>query len=205
MGHLKADLAWAGIRLVLAGQKRVTLPRKELPSATPERHPRAHVLGGLRVPMRDGVTLATDVYLPADADGRPAGDAFPAILIRMPYGIREPYAYMPAIGRYWARRGYACVAQDVRGKYGSEGEWDPFRHEIDDGYDAIEWTASQPWCDGRVGMTGESYFGAHPVGGRGLAPPGAALHRAGRHGLRRARAALRGRRAGPRVDCALGV
>ena len=77
----------------------------------------------------------------------------------MPYGIREPYAYMPAVGRYWARRGYACVVQDVRGKYGSEGEWDPFRHEVDDGYDAIEWTARQPWCDGRVGMTGESYFG----------------------------------------------
>ena len=77
----------------------------------------------------------------------------------MPYGIREPYAYMPAVGRYWARRGYACVVQDVRGKFGSEGEWDPFRHEVDDGYDAIEWTAHQPWCDGRVGMTGESYFG----------------------------------------------
>ena len=159
MGHLKADLAWAGVRLLLEAQKRFTLPRKELPSATPERHPRAHVLGGLRVPMRDGVTLATDVYLPAEADGRPATEACPAVLIRMPYGIREPYAYMPAIGRYWARRGYACVAQDVRGKFGSEGEWDPFKHEIDDGYDAIEWTARQGWCDGRVGMTGESYFG----------------------------------------------
>ena len=159
MTHLKADLAWAGVRVMLAGQKRLTLPRKELPSAIPERHPKAHVLVDERAPMRDGVTLATDVYLPAGADGRPAGEAFPAILIRMPYGIREPYAYMPAVGRYWARRGYACVVQDVRGKYGSEGEWDPFRHEVDDGYDAIGWTAHQPWCDGRVGMTGESYFG----------------------------------------------
>jgi uncharacterized protein len=159
MTHLKADLAWAGVRVMLAGQKRLTLPRKELPSATPERHPKAHVLVDERAPMRDGVTLATDVYLPAGADGRPAAKAFPAILIRMPYGIREPYAYMPAVGRYWARRGYACVVQDVRGKYGSEGEWDPFRHETDDGYDAIEWAAHQPWCDERVGMTGESYFG----------------------------------------------
>ena len=205
MGHLKADLAWAGIRLILAGQKRFTLPRKELPSATPERHPRAHVLGGLRVPMRDGVTLATDVYLPAGADGRPAGDAFPAVLIRMPYGIREPYAYMPAIGRYWARRGYACAIQDVRGKFGSEGEWDPFKHEIDDGYDAIEWTARQAVVRRARRHDGRVLLRAHPVGGRGLAPPGAALHRAGRHGLRRARAALRGRRAGPRVDRALGV
>jgi putative CocE/NonD family hydrolase len=159
MTHGKADLTWAGVRLMMAGQKRLTLPRKELPSATPERQPKAHVLVDERVPMRDGITLATDVYLPAGADGRPAGEAFPAILIRMPYGIREPYAYMPAVGRYWARRGYACVIQDVRGKFGSEGEWDPFRHEIDDGYDAIEWTARQAWCDGRVGMTGESYFG----------------------------------------------
>ena len=159
MSHVKADIAWAGVRLLLAVQKRLTLPRKELPSATPQRYPRVHVLGDRRVPMRDGAKLATDVYLPARQDGRPAVASSPAVLIRMPYGIREPYAYMPAIGRYWARRGYACVVQDVRGKYGSEGEWDPFRHEVEDGYDAIEWTASQPWCDGRVGMTGESYFG----------------------------------------------
>jgi hypothetical protein len=159
MSHVKADIAWAGVRLLLAAQKRVTLPRKELPSAVPERHPRVHVLGDRRVPMRDGVTLATDVYLPAGDDGEPVGAACPAVLIRMPYGIREPYAYMPAIGRYWARRGYPCVVQDVRGKYGSEGEWDPFRHEVDDGYDALEWTTHQTWCDGRVGMTGESYFG----------------------------------------------
>ncbi len=142
MTHLKADLAWAGVRLLLAGQKRFTLPRKELPSAIPGRYPRVHVLVDERVPMRDGVTLATDVYLPAGADGRPVSESLPAILIRMPYGIREPYAYMPAVGRYWARRGYACVVQDVRGKYGSEGEWDPFRHEVDDGYDAIEWVAA---------------------------------------------------------------
>jgi putative CocE/NonD family hydrolase len=159
MSHVKADLAWAGVRVLLEAQKRITLPRKELPSATPERYPKAHVLVDERTPMRDGVALATDVYLPAADDGRPVAAPCPAVLIRMPYGIREPYAYMPAIGRYWARRGYACVVQDVRGKYGSEGEWDPFRHETDDGYDAIEWTARRPWCDGRVGMTGESYFG----------------------------------------------
>ena len=159
MTHVKADLTWAGIRLMLAGQKRLTLPRKELPSATPERHPRVHVLVDERAPMHDGVTLATDIYLPAGADGRQAGEAFPAVLIRMPYGIREPYAYMPAVGRYWARRGYACAVQDVRGKYCSEGEWDPFMNEADDGYDAVDWVAKQAWCNGRVGMTGESYFG----------------------------------------------
>ena len=158
MSHFKADVAWAGIRLVIAAQKRFTLPRKELPTATPVRHPRALVQRDRRAPMRDGVTLATDIYLPAGDDGRAAGEAFPTVLIRMPYGIREPYAYMPAVGRYWARRGYACAVQDVRGKFGSEGEWDPFVHEVDDGYDTIDWVTQQSWCDGRLGMTGESYF-----------------------------------------------
>ncbi len=159
LGHVKADVMWGLALGVMAWQKRFTLPRKELPSATAERFPRAAVRRSERVPMRDGVTLATDVYLPADANGRPQPQAAPAILIRMPYGIREPYAYMPAVGRFWARRGYACVIQDVRGKFDSGGEWDPFLNEVDDGYDAVEWVSNQPWCDGRVGMTGESYYG----------------------------------------------
>jgi hypothetical protein len=65
---------------------------------------------------------------------------------------------MPAHGRYWARKGYVCVIQDVRGKFKSEGEWSPVVHEADDGYDTIDWGAAQPWCDGQVGMVGESYF-----------------------------------------------
>ena len=65
--------------MLLAGQKRFTLPRKELPSATPERYPKAHVLVDERVPMRDGVTLATDVYLPAEPTaGRPTPRARPS-------------------------------------------------------------------------------------------------------------------------------
>jgi len=158
MGHLRADLMWSGVRAAIAAQKLVSLPRKELPSTTPDRFPRAHLLRNRRAPMRDGVTLATDVYLPADTGRRSARGPFPVVLIRMPYGIREPYAYMPAVGRHWARKGYACAIQDVRGKFGSEGEWDPLVHEVDDGYDTIEWIVHQPWCNGRVGMTGESYY-----------------------------------------------
>ena len=158
-GHAKADLQWKLALAVMAWQKRCSLPQKELPSRTAERFPRAHVLRDERAPMRDGVTLASDVYLPADEDGRPLPEAVPAVLVRMPYGIREPYAYMPAVARFWARRGYACVVQDVRGKFDSEGDWDPFVHEIEDGYDAVEWVSRRPWCDGRVGMTGESYYG----------------------------------------------
>lgn len=156
--HLIADAKWALTRAYLMFSKHVTLPFKELPSSTPTRFPRVRVRRGELVPMRDGVRLCTDVYLPADSGGASVDGARPTMLIRMPYGIREAYAYMPAVGRFWARRGYAAVIQDVRGKFGSEGVWQPFVHEADDGYDTIDWVAAQPWCDGRVGMTGESYF-----------------------------------------------
>ncbi|HKB03242.1 MAG TPA: CocE/NonD family hydrolase, partial [Gemmataceae bacterium] len=104
---------------------------------------------GVAVPMRDGVKLATDVY-------RPEGDSkYPVILIRTPYKkeVQE------LDGMYYARRGYAVAVQDVRGRFASPGEWEPFVHEPDDGYDAIEWLANRPWSTGKVGMIGGSYVG----------------------------------------------
>jgi putative CocE/NonD family hydrolase len=77
----------------------------------------------------------------------------------MPYGKQEAYCYMPAHGKYWARRGFACVIQDVRGRWSSEGCFEPFVHESDDGWDTLQWVSDQPWCDGAIGMTGESYYG----------------------------------------------
>ena len=77
----------------------------------------------------------------------------------MPYGKQEAYCYMPSHGKYWARRGYACVIQDVRGRWGSEGVYEPFVNEAKDGYETLDWVAAQPWCDGKIGMTGESYYG----------------------------------------------
>src|SRR5689334_5249624 len=59
-----------------------------------------------------------------------------------------------------AEAGYACVAQDVRGRWSSDGEWYPFKHETEDGYDTIEWLAHQPWSTGVIGMFGASYVGA---------------------------------------------
>ncbi len=126
-----------------------------LPGSTPDRASRGPVLSNVMVPARDGVRLATDVYLPA-GDG-----PFPAILTRMPYGKTEAYCYMPVIADLWVRKGYAAVVQDVRGKWGSEGVFEPnmAANEINDGYDTIDWIARQPWSNGRVGMWGESYFG----------------------------------------------
>lgn len=104
---------------------------------------------GLKVKLRDGIELATDVV-------RPTGPGkFPAILIRTPYGRASETAQ----AEWWAKRGYVVVTQDVRGMGDSGGDWDPFVHERPDGYDAVEWVAAQPWCDGNVGMIGGSYLG----------------------------------------------
>ena len=105
---------------------------------------------GVRVPMRDGVRLATDVYHP-DAPG-----PFPVILIRTPYSTNVESNVQDGI--YFAQRGYAVVVQDVRGRFDSEGEWTPFLHEAEDGYDAQEWCGTQPWSTGKVGTSGGSYL-----------------------------------------------
>jgi uncharacterized protein len=102
----------------------------------------------IMVAMRDGVKLATDVYRPA-AEG-----TFPVILQRTPYGRS-----MAVEATSYAKRGYVFVAQDVRGRFDSEGDFHPFVLEAKDGYDAVEWSAAQPWSTGNVGMIGGSYLG----------------------------------------------
>ena len=69
------------------------------------------------------------------------------------------YTFMPQLAPHFTDRGYAFVVQDVRGKFRSEGETMPFVHEIEDGYDTLEWIVSQPWSNGSVGMWGDSYYG----------------------------------------------
>jgi putative CocE/NonD family hydrolase len=101
---------------------------------------------------RDGVTLYSDIYRPR-ADGK-----FPVILMRTPYDKSVGWAAAPAY--QIATHGYVVIIQDVRGRYTSEGEWYPFRHESNDGYDAIEWAAALPSSNGKVGMMGGSYVGA---------------------------------------------
>jgi putative CocE/NonD family hydrolase len=103
------------------------------------------------VPMktRDGVTLFADIY-------RPAGDGpFPVLLQRTPYNKDNAASF----GREAAARGFMVVVQDVRGRYKSEGEWYTFKHETEDGYDAVEWAAALPHSNGKVGMFGGSYVG----------------------------------------------
>jgi putative CocE/NonD family hydrolase len=105
------------------------------------------------VPMRDGVLLATDVYLP-DGPG-----PFPAVLVRLPYDKNGRYCWMPFLAGHVISRGYAFLPQDVRGKFRSEGDPLAFVNEVPDGYDSIEWITQQPWSNGDVGMWGDSYYG----------------------------------------------
>ncbi|MBS1851179.1 MAG: CocE/NonD family hydrolase [Acidobacteria bacterium] len=102
------------------------------------------------VPMRDGTILRADIYHP-QAEGR-----FPVLLTRTPYDKQDERETCFVA----AERGYVAIAQDVRGRFASEGEWYPLKNESADGYDTVEWAAALPYANGKVGMFGSSYVGA---------------------------------------------
>jgi len=106
------------------------------------------------MPLRDGVKLATDIFQPPRGDG-----PWPVMLLRTPYSRFDPRPVQ-------AMDDQACVlvCQNQRGRYGSEGTLprDSFHNEVDDSYDAIEWCAKQPWCNGKVAMWGPSGHGVSP-------------------------------------------
>ena len=108
----------------------------------------------VQVRMRDGVHLATDVYYPVE-NGRRLEGKLPAVLVRTPY---NKAAWGVRFTKFFAQNGYLSVAQDCRGRFESEGEFFPFVDDPADGYDTIEWLASHPWCNGKVGMHGVSYM-----------------------------------------------
>ena len=103
--------------------------------------------------MRDGVRLSANVFRPGSSSG---ALRVPAILLRTPY---DKGTEMTANYRAFVDHGYAIVAQDVRGRYGSGGKFDPINQEVDDGDDTLDWIARQSWSDGQVGMLGGSYLG----------------------------------------------
>lgn len=133
------------------------------------------------VPMRDGVRLATDVYLPTGHDLN--GPPLPVILERTPYGKREPYrtertAVSPEPGqredvaRFFTEHGYAVVYQDCRGRFASEGVFTKYLGEGPDGYDTLVWLVEQPFCNGRIGTMGLSYAAHTQAAAASLNPPG---------------------------------
>lgn len=123
--------------------------------------------GGVMIPMRDGVRLATDIYRPA-REGAPVESTFPVILERTPYGKTrpsrseldkgqsEPYS-RKQVAAYFVARGFVVVYQDCRGRHDSEGEFEKYLCEAEDGEDTVAWLMAQPWCDGQVATKGLSY------------------------------------------------
>jgi putative CocE/NonD family hydrolase len=105
----------------------------------------------LKSPARDGVNLSTDVFLPRK------GDSFPVIFLRTPYdSLRDVHIDWAC---WWARRGYAVAIQENRGRFKSHGTFYSYHDDGRDGHDALEWIANQPWCNGKIGMSGRSYGG----------------------------------------------
>lgn len=118
--------------------------------------PPTHEAGGCQdslVPCRDGAGLMTRTVLPAGAG------PWPVIVSRNPYTPVDTIDGLNSGILALVRYGYAVVYQQVRGLYRSQGEWYAFEREREDGLDLLEWTASQPWCDGRICLYGGSYLG----------------------------------------------
>ncbi|WP_164669411.1 CocE/NonD family hydrolase [Virgibacillus doumboii] len=118
-------------------------------NVSPAKHSVKHH-GHFMIPMRDGIKLATDVWLPTEHE-----DPVPVIFVRTPYGrMALEKAYV-----HFIQRGYGVVIQDTRGRQDSEGDWMPNSTEVEDGDDSLNWIAGQTWCDGNIGMIGASYGG----------------------------------------------
>lgn len=132
---------------------------------------------GVLVVMRDGVRLATDVYKP-DGDG-----PWPVILERTPYDRTKPSRSEIDVARptpmprlelasAFVANGYAVVVQDCRGRHGSEGKFEKYTAEAEDGFDTVAWIHGQPWCNGRIGTMGLSYAAHTQAALAALDPPG---------------------------------
>ncbi len=106
------------------------------------------------IAVRDGTKLATDIYRPAK-DGNAVEERFPVLLTRTPYNKDGASGE----GKYYAERGYVVVANDVRGRFASEGTWRLLADDANDGYDVVEWIAKQSWSNGKLGTFGTSYPG----------------------------------------------
>jgi len=169
----RRTLAQAGLALGLV----VAAPAR---SAPPEPY-EAVLENNVRVRMRDGVHLATDIYRPG-RDGRAAEGRFPALMERTPYGrnltsfrnitaaSRSPETQRQ-IAETYVSHGFVVIFQDCRGRYDSEGEFEKYVNEGADGFDTCAWLATQPWFDGRLGTMGLSYAAHTQVALACLRPP----------------------------------
>ncbi len=121
------------------------------------------------VKMRDGTLLATDIYRPTEK-GRFARHGLPTILERTPYNKEEP-TRVREVGQWFCGRGYNVVIQDFRGRFKSEGSFYKYADMGEDGYDTVEWIASQTWSDGKIGTIGTSFMAHAQIALACLDPP----------------------------------
>jgi putative CocE/NonD family hydrolase len=149
-------VASCAITILLAGTATLWLFGQQTPTLAPsDAKYDVTVLKDVMIPMRDGVKLACDIYRPA-LNGKVVEGKFPVILERTPYGKDDSESWE----RFFAHRGYVAIAQDIRGRFNSEGMWRPFRDDGNDGYDTAQWIGEQLWSDGGIGTVGTSYPGA---------------------------------------------
>jgi len=136
------------------------------------------------VMMRDGVSLATDIYRPV-LRGKLTSDPLPVILERTPYdkagisrsekSVRQPKSSTrQEVAMFFAQHGYVVAMQDCRGRFRSQGTFHKYVREAEDGFDTLSWLAMQPWCDGRIGTMGLSYGATTQFALASLDPPGLA-------------------------------
>ncbi len=138
LGHIRNFILLSGVLVAYP-----SLARAQEPYIVTTEH-------AIEATMRDGTVLRADVYRPK-AEGK-----FPVLLERTPYDKRQSAGFALTT----AAHGYVVVIQDVRGRYTSDGEWYPFKNESNDGYDTVEWVATLPYSNGKIGMFGGSYVGA---------------------------------------------
>jgi putative CocE/NonD family hydrolase len=130
------------------------VPQENLPAPVPKGPFEFEVRSSVFIPMRDGVRLATDLYVPkGDANTR-----YPVVLIRTPYGNFPGGSYANRISLF-ASHGYIVAVQDKRGKFRSEGTYLVSGGDANDGYDTIDWLSKQSWSNGKIGTFGCSYLG----------------------------------------------
>ena len=128
----------------------------QAPPSAPEDQARYEVLveHNVMAPMRDGALLATDIYRPGQ-NGKPVDGKWPVIMERTPYNKAGSKGW----AEYFVARGYCAVAQDVRGRFASQGVWRMLVDDPNDGYDTAQWLGRQPWFSGKLGTVGTSYPG----------------------------------------------
>ena len=140
------------------------------------------LLSDVRVSMRDGITLATDIYLPAHS-GKPVRGRYPVLMERTPYGRnlalhrdftatnRTPLSRAEVASRF-VKHGYVVIFQDVRGRYDSDGDFVKYLADANDGLDMCNWIVRQDWCNGSIGTMGLSYAAHTQMALACLNPPG---------------------------------